>query len=105
MKFKNTQGISYIEIKPYATCFCPLGNDWYENEFTVKLVPYNLIPDYCDVDKFVFDNIAGKSLIIEDAVAKLYQYMVDEYKPLRLTVKSEVTNAGHSHVLVERASD
>lgn len=102
MKFKNKQEINSITICPHATCYCPLGNDWYENEFTIRMVPDEWIPDYCDVDKFITENICGKNLIIEDAVTILYDYLETEYRPDGLVVTSSVDNAGHSPVVVSR---
>ena len=102
MKLKNTQGITRIVMKPKAICFCPLGNDWYTNEFEVEFFPEEFFPDYCDVEKFLDETIRGKSLIIEDAVKLLYSYF-EEYSPASLKVTSNVFDVtSHSPVSVTK---
>ena len=102
MKVKNVQGISRIVLTPKAICFCPLGNDWYTNEFTITLEPSDYFPDYCDVEKWMDENIRGKSLIIEDAINNLYTYFEEEYKPLSLTVSSFANSRVHAPVTVTK---
>jgi len=99
MKQENTQHIRKITMMPKAVCFCPLGDDWYTNEFTVEMRVGEWYPDYCDVEKFLNENIRGKALIIEDAVRILYDYFC-EYQPHRLHVTSNVYDAA-SHSPVE----
>lgn len=101
MKQENKQKISKIIMKPKAICFCPLGNDWYTNEFEVEFVPDKTFPDYCDVEKFLNTVIRGKSLIIEDAVSMFYNYLKAEYDPLALKVTAYVNDVtSHSPVVV-----
>lgn len=101
MKQENKQRISKIIIKPEAICFCPLGNDWYTNEFEIEFIPNEFFPDYCDIEKFLNVQIRGKSLIIEDAVSMFYNYLEAEYKPLALKVAAYVNDVtSHSPVVV-----
>ncbi len=103
MKQENKQKISKIIMKPKAICFCPLGNDWYTNEFEVEFVPDKTFPDYCDVEKFLNTVIRGETLIIEDAVSIFYNYLKAEYDPLTLKVTAYVNDVtSHSPVVVIR---
>lgn len=95
---ENTYGISSINFSPTAKCFCPLGKDWYTNNFDVTFVPDEHIPDYCEVDKWIDENINRKELIIEAAVAALYDYLNDTYAPHTLVVSSHVKDAKHCPV-------
>lgn len=103
-KIQNIQGITNIKITPSVCCYCPLGNDWYnmliEIEFNVGLY----FPDYCDIRKYLNENIQGKSLIIEDVISKIYQYMLN-YEPKQLTVRGIVKEIeSHPPVIVEKTS-
>lgn len=102
---KNEYKIANITIRnDKAKCYCPLGKDWYTNQFEIYIEPAEYIPDYCDVDKYIEENINGKELIIEAAVALLYDYIMETYRPRTLAVTSSVEDAAHSEVTVERAS-
>ena len=100
MKLENKQGITNITFKPKAVCFCPLGDDWYTNEFEIFMSVGEWFPDYCDIEKYLNENIRGKSLIIEDATRSLYNHINAEYKPGFLEVISRVNDAA-SHSPVE----
>ena len=101
MKLQNKQKVSRIVMKPKAVCFCPLGDDWYTNEFRVDFIPLDYFPDYCDVEKYLDENVRGKSLIIEDATKMLYDFLKDEYEPDYLEVTSYVNDVtSHSPVEV-----
>ena len=97
---ENTYGIAHISIDSEAKCFCPLGQDWYTNHFEVDFYPNKYIPDYCEMDKWIAENINGKHLIIEDAVCRLHDYMMQTYQPEDCTVISRVDDAKHSKVVV-----
>lgn len=97
---KNTFGIRTIAIYTEAKCFCPLGKDWYTNQFRIDFVPNELIPDYCELDKFIDENINGHHMIIEEAVSLLHSYMQDAYSPAYLKVTSSVEDAKHCRVTV-----
>ena len=96
----NSFGIKAITIESTAKCYCPLGNDWYTNKFTVDFVPSKFIPDYCEMDNWIAANINGKTMIIEDAVATLHKYLESTYAPASLRVRSFVDDARHSSVTV-----
>lgn len=97
---QNKYGIRNVTINAKAKCFCPLGMDWYTHQFTIDIDVAEAIPDYLDVDKFIAENIYGKSMIIEEATAKVYRYIMDEYQPYSCTVYSRVEDASHSPVTV-----
>lgn len=98
---KNEQKIKQIIMKPKAICYCPLGDDWYTNDFRINFFPDEIFPDYCDIEKYLDENIRGKKLIIEDAVNMLYQYLQVTYQPKKLQITSEICDAkSHSPVTV-----
>jgi len=100
MRLENTYGIKKIEIKAEAKCFCPLGQDWYTNHFLIEITPAKYIPDYCDIDEFIKEHINGEHLIIENAVAVLYEYIKEQYSPEYCKITSYVDDATHSAVSV-----
>ena len=99
---ENAQGIREIVMYPTALCYCPLGKDWYHNQFKVTMRPDRFFPDYCDVQAWIEDNIDGHPHIIEDAVDQLYDYLSETYEPMSLEVKSHVDDAGHFPVTVTK---
>lgn len=101
---KNTFEIDDITITTEAKCFCPLGKDWYTNHFDIRLEPGEFIPDYCDVDKWIDENIDGTEKIVEEAVSMLFEHIKTTYKPLELTVDSYVDDARHSDVSISKRS-
>jgi len=119
--FKNTQGITKITFEPATTHnFCPLGQLFcdelakdgskpqlphYTNHFRITFVPGELICDYIDVEKWIKKEINDESLIIEDAVSKLYDYVMETYHPAYLKVETYVDDAMHGAVAVEKESE
>ena len=99
---KNEYKVTSITISGEAKCFCPLGQDWYTNRFTMELQPDEVIPDYCEIDRYIDENINGKHYIIEEAVKILYEYLASTYAPDFLRVSSSVTDATHCAVVVAR---
>lgn len=97
--FANRQGITQIKFTQDIQCFCPLGNDWYTNHVTVEFEPTSIIPDYCEIDDFT-RSLGGESLIIEDVVNTIYDYMNKSYQPNMLRVTSYVDDAKHMPVTV-----
>ena len=96
MKILNKQNIKKIIMKPSASCFCPLGQDWYRIDFNIEFIPKNYYPDYCDVQTFILNNINKKELTIENAVDILYNYFQIEYSPENITIQANV-NIVQSH--------
>lgn len=102
---KNEYKIEHISIESTAKCFCPLGKDWYTNQFTIDMYPNSYLPDYCELDAFIKENINGRHLIIEAAVAMLFEHVMEKYSPASLDVISYVDDAAHSAVTVTRTSE
>ena len=100
--FKNEQQIAKIVAKGHSHNFCPLGNAHYTNQFTIELRPNEIIPDYLEIKDFIAKELNDKALIIEDAVAILFDYVMDTFQPFYLKVSSLVTDAAHPEVLVEK---
>ena len=63
-KFKNEYGVSKIKYTQKCRCFCPIGKADYTNNFTVTITPKKWIPDYCEIDKFIREQLDGKSTSI-----------------------------------------
>lgn len=118
--FKNTQQISQIIFEPKTTHnFCPLGQIYcdelakdgskpllphYTNHFRITFSPDEIICDYIDVEKWIANKINNENLIIEDAVANLYDYIYNTYKPAYLKVETYVDDAMHGAVTVIKES-
>ena len=119
--FKNTQKITKIVFEPKTTHnFCPLGQLYcdelekqgspkmlphYTNHFKVTFCPGELVCDYIDVEKWIARTINDKTLIIEDAVSMLCDYIMETYKPKYLLVETYVNDAMHGAVTVMRESE
>ena len=80
-KFENRYGVRKIVYKQKCRCFCPIGKADYTNEFTVTMEPAEIIPDYCEIDKFIRECLEGESLVIEEAASKLKKKLVEEVHP------------------------
>ena len=121
-KFKNKQKITAITFKPKSAChnLCPLGQLYcdekakdgskpllphYTNNFTIEFVPAEFIFDYLDVEKWIEDKLNNETLIIEDCVAMLFDYINETYQPEFLAVTSEVNDALHGPVVVTKTSE
>lgn len=102
MKIENKQNISNITIKTKTHNLCPIGDDWYTCNINIDITPGKLIPDYIEVDKFIFDNIEKKEYIIENVVAEIFKYIAENYKPKHIKVTASVEDAIHSPVIVEK---
>lgn len=100
--FKNEQKITKIVMSGSSHNFCPLGQANYTNRFSMEFYPNEMIPDYLEVNSFIKENINDKELVIEDAVAILFDYLVATFEPKGLKVSSLVSDAKHPEVLVER---
>ncbi len=104
MTFNNSYDITKIEFTQNAQCYCPLGDDWYTNQFTVQIVPDKLLVDYVEVEKFIRKEIGGKSYILEEAVSTLFNYIQDSMQPKYLRVSSYGNDAVHFPVTVTKES-
>lgn len=119
--FENTQQISYITFRPRNGChnICPLGQEYvnrttpegkvpvpahYTNFFTIQMKCNELVPDYCDIEEWINDNLSNQTLIIEDCVKMLFDYIWTTYKPEHLEVMSKVDDAVHGPVEVVKTT-
>lgn len=98
-QFENTMGIDEISFWVRSRCFCPLGDDFYTNQFKVSFVPGKMIPDYLDIQQEINERIESKPLTVEDAVAVMFD-IVNDYEPLELYVESHGDDAVHFPVTV-----
>lgn len=97
---KNNYDIRKIIIKRTVQCLCTLGKDWYTAKIAIEFMPGENIPDYCELDKWIAENINGHEMIIEEAVHKIHEYITKTYDPVLLTVEADVEDAIHSAVKV-----
>jgi hypothetical protein len=97
----NEYGVKRITMYPKAICYCPLGKDWYTNKFEVEMQVKDVIPDYCEVEKWLGENIRGKPLIIEEAVRMFREYLIETYSPASIELTSSVSDAKHFPVRIE----
>ena len=101
-RIENKEKINKIIMKPYATCLCHIGQDWYLNKFEIEFIPENYYPDYMEVEKWINENIEGKELNIEQAVDMIYSHLM-RYEPFDITVRSVVKDCKtHFNVIVEK---
>lgn len=101
-RIENKEKINKITMKPFATCLCHIGQDWYLNKFEIEFYPNNYYPDYMEVDKWINENIEGKELNIEQAVDLIYWHLM-KYEPYDVFVKSIVEDCKtHFNVIVEK---
>ena len=91
-KFENRYGVRKIVYKQKCRCFC--------NEFTVTMEPAEIIPDYCEIDKFIRECLEGENLVIEEAASKLKKKLVEDVHPSWIMVESAVNDASHGNVVV-----
>ena len=89
-KISNKENISTITMRPFAECLCAIGKDWYHIDFEVYFEPSTCYPDYMQISDFVSQNISGKELNIEQAVAILGDMLYREYSPNHLYVTGTV---------------
>lgn len=100
---ENTQGIDEIVMRPRACCKCVIGNDWYINAFEITFIPSKVYPDYMQVNEWIMGHIDGQALNIEDAVERVYNYLMETYSPRSLYVVDEVKGAKtHFDVIVTK---
>ena len=69
-----------------------------KNRFKVSVFPRDCYFDYLDVEKFIKEEIEGKSLTIEGACKKLYDYLKKDVEDIQ--VESHVNDATHFPVKV-----
>ena len=103
-KFQNSYSVQKIVYKQKCRCFCPIGKADYTNEFTVIIepagAPNGMIPDYCEIDKFIRECLEGENLVIEEAASKLKKKLVEDVHPSWIMVESAVNDASHGNVVV-----
>lgn len=99
--FENVQGITKIEFKGKFRAFCPLGKAFYSGDVYVTVENPTMVPDYCEVDN-LFKKIDGSEIIIEDAVAKVYDWVSCVTDAAHVKVECTVTDAAHLPVIVTK---
>lgn len=89
-KLPNTQRITSITMNPKAYAICDIGGDMYCSDLTIYFTPHDCYPDYMEVADWIAKNIDGTRLNIEDVVEKVYNFLMEEYKPLELEVVNNI---------------
>lgn len=85
-KLKNKEKITCIEMHPTAYLKCQLGQDWYKSEYDIHFVPGECYPDYTEVQEFIAKDIDGRELNIEEALGMIYDKLLEEYNPEKLSI-------------------
>ena len=66
------------------------------------MVPAEKIPDYIELDLWIDENMSGKLLTAEEAVALMFIHIEKRYEPEHLIVTSETESFTHSKVIVSK---
>lgn len=98
---KNDYGPLTVLMFPAVHCFCDLGYQWYNAELTISMKLGDELPDYCEVQKYITENVNGKHLIVEKMVEKVFNYL-ETYRPLALAVEAEVGAGEHFPVIIRK---
>jgi hypothetical protein len=104
MKLENKEKVRLITMYPVAHTLCAIGQDFYKYEFKIDFVVGRYYPDYMDVEKWVMNNLDGKELNIEQGMRLFYDWLVESYEPLDLTMLATVKDA-KTHFAVEVVLD
>lgn len=100
VRIDNTQGVQRIEFKLHVVCFCTIGKEWYNMDVRCIVDVGDYYPDYCDIQRYINDNIQGKGLTIEDALFKVKEFM-GQYNFKHTQVIGETSGIkGHPDVIV-----
>lgn len=102
-KFKNTMGITNIKMFANLQAFCTIGKAFFTASMTIELTPGEIIPDYIEVEDYI-RALSGQTLLIEDCVDLVFNYVTENYKPLKLVVSAHTGDAKHMPVTVEKQS-
>lgn len=102
--FVNNPKISTITFNQNVQAFCPIGHAWCTYQITVNMSPASLVPDYCEVEKFLRD-MSGSAMAIETCVGDVYDWLMEQYEPYYLEVRLYCDDAVHFPVLVTKDSD
>ena len=103
-RFRHTQNLSTIKFDKTITMYCPLGEEHYTAKVIVEICPKEWLMDYLDVERF-FKQTQGLSLIIEDLVDKVYNYLYEQCEPRYLSVTVEASNAAHFPVTIMKETE
>lgn len=96
---KNDYKVKKITLTKQLSAWCPLGEQEYTADVTVKVLPEDTIPDYCELDAEL-GKVNG-SLIIEELASKVLNTVSKAFSgaPARVTVS--VPQSKHMPVIVE----
>lgn len=94
-RFVNRMNISIIGFRKSVRCWCPIGKSFCTYEIDASMSPDATIPDYMEVEGYVNNSINGKDLTMEDAAAMVRDYLVNEYRPKRVSVSLTCNDAVH----------
>lgn len=72
--------------------------------FEVLFLPDQVIPDYCEIDSWIAENIKDTEMTIEAATLLLTNHLNSLYNPYHVQVNTKVTDAAHFPVTVTAES-
>lgn len=100
-KIENVDSIDRIEFSKNITLYCPLGYGYYLAKVSVDITPDEILMDYLDIEEF-FKSMEGQEFIIEEAVAKIHDFLKTHYRPLAVIVKVTAESNVHFPVTVTK---
>lgn len=99
-RIENKEKVNSIEFVRSIQPYCPLGNDYYNAEIRVYLVPDKYYPDYCEADEAI-KALSGKEYTIEQLAAEVFE-IIQGFEPQSLTVEVEALSNTHFPVIVTK---
>ena len=96
---KNDYEVKRVTLTKQLSAWCPLGEQEYTADVTVKVLPEDTIPDYCELDAEL-SKING-SLIIEELASKVFSVVSKAFSGALVKVTVSVPQSKHMPVIVE----
>lgn len=96
----NVQGITEINMEDDVTCWCPMGQQWYEAHVTVRVESPGRLADFIEVGRSI-QSRQRQELIIEDLVSGIHGDIKGMYGG-KVAVSASVGRGKHLPVTVTK---
>lgn len=96
----NVQDITEITMEDDVTCWCPMGQQWYEAHLTVRVESPCWLADFIEVGRTI-QSRQRQEFIIEDLVAGVHEDVKGMYGG-RVVVSASVGRGKHLPVTVTK---
>lgn len=83
---KNIYKVKEIKYTANAFTKCPIGKEWGRMFIEIHAQLGDEIPNYCEIDKFIQEEIDNHAFIIEEIGYKIYEFIKELCNPLHLSV-------------------